>query len=899
MNAVSTIRATLLAAAIATGVAGCGDTQEEMSQEEIQYLSHLDQSRFFQRQGELKASTLEARSAIELQSERIEPYLVIIGNLLTAGDAINAERQLDQLLEQISEDDLNQSQRNEVALIRAEANLMQRDRESALAALDSISSPDRRQKLEAALLRGDIELAAGNPDAAEAAFRQAMDHDETSARPLLGLSRTALARNNPDQAGDFLAQAQEVEPNHEEVWLWKARLAHSQEKWAEAEQAYINALETIGQYDVMTQQKYETMSALIDVLRQQNKSSEAFVYEEILARSAPGTIKSNMTAAQNAFNDGDLATAARYLEEVLKQVPGHEQSALMLGVIRYRQGRPEEAAELLEPLAALEDQEQAQKLLAATRIRLRDPEGAKALLNEMEGKDTDPETLALVGIASLASGDNTSGSQLIEKALELAPDNHQLRLRYANWLIRDGQNDKAIDQASRVMKKAPELEQARVLIIRAHNNAGNETAALESASAWVKEQPQNLQALITRGELAASQGDTADARRYFEQAAKAAPDNAAPQIALANLAGQQGDRATAASHFREAIKRAPDNRAALQGISATMERDQLASFMASVSEQQPEAIGPRLILLETALIDNDTTKADELTAALLEREVEGEPAPAEPLVASVYHGIAQQLAQRGKNQQAADVLERGRVLFPNNENIAVQAAAVEFQQGNDDQARTILREVKSNHPESPTPYRVEAQYLESQEEFRQAAELYQLALSKAQTPDLVMAHARTLEASGQADTAIEVLTSALDDYPGNEAIMLNLALFQQQAGNREQAVARYQQLVEQHPNNTVALNNLAWLYYQDNDDRARDLARRAYERSPNSAAVADTYGWILYEAGEHEQSLAVLEKAHELEPDSEEIALHLAEVYRASGRDADARRILEKFGNNG
>ncbi|HEY9119370.1 MAG TPA: hypothetical protein VIN33_06410, partial [Marinobacter sp.] len=45
---------------------GCSD-EDKMTQEEIRYLSHLDQSRFFQRQGELKASTLEARSAIELQ----------------------------------------------------------------------------------------------------------------------------------------------------------------------------------------------------------------------------------------------------------------------------------------------------------------------------------------------------------------------------------------------------------------------------------------------------------------------------------------------------------------------------------------------------------------------------------------------------------------------------------------------------------------------------------------------------------------------------------------------------------------------------------------------------------------------------------------------------------------
>ncbi len=82
-------RASLLSAAIALTLTGC-NSEPDMSQEDIQYISHVDQARFFQRQGELKASTIEARSAIALQPNRAAPYFVIIHNLLTAGDAANA-----------------------------------------------------------------------------------------------------------------------------------------------------------------------------------------------------------------------------------------------------------------------------------------------------------------------------------------------------------------------------------------------------------------------------------------------------------------------------------------------------------------------------------------------------------------------------------------------------------------------------------------------------------------------------------------------------------------------------------------------------------------------------------------------------------------------------------------
>jgi tetratricopeptide (TPR) repeat protein len=118
-------------------------------------------------------------------------------------------------------------------------------------------------------------------------------------------------------------------------------------------------------------------------------------------------------------------------------------------------------------------------------------------------------------------------------------------------------------------------------------------------------------------------------------------------------------------------------------------------------------------------------------------------------------------------------------------------------------------------------------------------------------------------------------------------------MLQQQNNQTEDATETYEQLIEVSPKNVVALNNLAWLYHEQNDGRATALARKAYELSPDNAAIADTYGWILFKSGQTEKSLPILEKAHELQPDSREIAMHLIEIYKALGRDADAKRALE------
>ena len=112
-------------------------------------------------------------------------------------------------------------------------------------------------------------------------------------------------------------------------------------------------------------------------------------------------------------------------------------------------------------------------------------------------------------------------------------------------------------------------------------------------------------------------------------------------------------------------------------------------------------------------------------------------------------------------------------------------------------------------------------------------------------------------------------------------------------------MAAYESLLELTPSNVVALNNLAWIYHEDGDQRAMQLAKRAYELQPENGAIADTYGWILFKSGKTEESLQVLKKAHELQPDSQEIAMHLAEAYKATGNTAEAKKILEKFGSQG
>ena len=115
-------------------------------------------------------------------------------------------------------------------------------------------------------------------------------------------------------------------------------------------------------------------------------------------------------------------------------------------------------------------------------------------------------------------------------------------------------------------------------------------------------------------------------------------------------------------------------------------------------------------------------------------------------------------------------------------------------------------------------------------------------------------------------------------------------------GNVDRAIAEYEKVIEQYPNSSAALNNLAWLYFQEKNDneRAIGLARRAYELSPDNVEILDTYGWLLVETGSLQQGFVLLNKAARA-TDNLSIHYHLAVALARMGERDNAIDELKRL----
>jgi len=139
------------------------------------------------------------------------------------------------------------------------------------------------------------------------------------------------------------------------------------------------------------------------------------------------------------------------------------------------------------------------------------------------------------------------------------------------------------------------------------------------------------------------------------------------------------------------------------------------------------------------------------------------------------------------------------------------------------------------------------------------------------------------------------LEQFLAQRPLDSDVRMTLAESYREAADPRESISEYEQVLSAEPQNAIALNNLAWVYFQAGDSRAEATARKAQELLPENGSVQDTLGWILVNSGSVDEGIDVLRQAVSLEGGRGEISYHLAVALSKAGQVDEARRTLEEI----
>jgi predicted Zn-dependent protease len=113
------------------------------------------------------------------------------------------------------------------------------------------------------------------------------------------------------------------------------------------------------------------------------------------------------------------------------------------------------------------------------------------------------------------------------------------------------------------------------------------------------------------------------------------------------------------------------------------------------------------------------------------------------------------------------------------------------------------------------------------------------------------------------------------------------------------AQSDFESLIAQAPSDVALLNDLAWVYLQQGNVKARAVADKAHALAPLSAAVEDTLGWIMLAQGDAQGGLPHLKAAAYGLPQDPSVQFHLAVALSRTGAMGPAREMLAKLATDG
>ena len=192
--------------------------------------------------------------------------------------------------------------------------------------------------------------------------------------------------------------------------------------------------------------------------------------------------------------------------------------------------------------------------------------------------------------------------------------------------------------------------------------------------------------------------------------------------------------------------------------------------------------------------------------------------------------------------------------------LASRRADLLTQQGQFDEARQVLAQIKTTNTEQATRK--------------------------------TLLQSMWLRENKQADEAYNLLKQAMTEQPQNTDLMSEMAMVSEKLKRFDEMESVLRELMKRKPEDPHAFNALGYSLADRNVrlDEVRQLITQALKLAPEDAYIQDSLGWVAYRQGQHAEALKILQAAFKARPDAE-IAAHLGEVLWIMGQRQEAGTV--------
>ncbi len=579
--------------------------------------------------------------------------------------------------------------------------------------------------------------------------------------------------------------------------------------------------------------------------------------------SDPQLIDAIVFKAGVDMTNGKTDAALEFVQESIE-------SADEEGVKRLRQFRilllrsaeryDEIEADLKTLAADYPDEESFPLTLAQLYVMQERIDEAEAIFKDYVEKDPQDieRRIAFVRFVGAQHGLEAAESSLLGYVSEL-PESMELQLALGRLYEDNGKPDEALETYEKVANIEPKsayglAARNQIALIRLKQDKPEEAQSI--VTAILADEPDNADALMVRAAFAYSGKKFADAVIDLRTILREHPESERALLLLARSHNAGNNRELAQDAYRRLIDVNPTH-----PFAAT----ELADMLARGGDVP---MAEEILREQLAAAPGDRRAASNLIQALLlQGDVEGAEIQARTMLdlgdetGLAEFQLGRVLQAKNSSQAAIDAYIAALEKSPEAPEPLQGLVTVLVNEDRSDEAVTYLRNHLDHYPTQLVPRLLLATIYGQQGNIAAAAELYEEIISL--QPNATRAYASLAALYPDNPTMRrEIYLRGIAANPKEVALNLLLSSEYERAGETEDALKIYENLLADNANNMIAANNLAALlldHRSDPDSYARALKLAKPFENTDQAAFLDTLGWAYYRNEDFGNAVRLLE----------------------------------------
>ncbi|MDC0609965.1 PEP-CTERM system TPR-repeat protein PrsT [Vibrio sp.] len=857
---------------------------------------------------EISSAIIELKNAIQSAPDDATPRLILGEIYLQRGNASSAEKELANALKY-------GANKTKAVPLLARALAFQNKNQQLIELADEIPLNDPQAKAEMLGLRALAEVSLGNVDTAKKLLGNAADNS-SSAYMLVAEARIKAEEQHLDDALKLINSAVKLQPKNSDIWVLKGHIEFALKQLDSSTKSYEEA------YKLSPDARHYSLFIARSLVFSKH-FDKAEPYIKAILKDNPSYPLANELQATILFSEENYTDAKTYAEKALNNGSTDLATTLISAISSYKLKLYEQAnRRLKQVIPRLPANHFARRLYVVTLMKLGYINQAIENMDKLDINATENNRfLSQMSVELSKLGRDEEALSLADKAYKSSQNsNNELML----GLVKLADNDESgLKELQSAIAEQPDKKKAEIGIAYYYIKMGKIDSAQEIADKWLKETPDDVDALTLKGQVYQAKKEFSDAEKTLKRAVAQNEKHTQAQISLAQVLISQNKFDEAFAHAIEAKKLAPESKPATQvlffcanklnkiGDVANLIDDQLSSNHSNIILKQQKAAvlvlqkKPREAIQYLQSIPDDDKNADVWSLIgdihYMQKEwLDAQRAYAkwldlEPTDVRAYIRNININEKSGKLTAGISLAEKAASIFPNDIRFKLMKAELLIKARRLDGAQSTLRNLPEKVKATPYAVRLQGLIYVLNKEYPKAVELQEKTYK--QTPSLETARdlASAYELNDQAQKAVSFLNQVIEEYPEKaKALQLLLADIQTRT-NPEKAISEYLTIIKREPKNVIALNNLSWIYMNQNQiDKACEYSAKAYNLASDQPAISDTHGYCLLLQGHNEKAKQLLETAYRLTKGNSEIALHYAESLIKSGSKAQAQNILSE-----